>query len=134
LPCKEAFAEAADAGYKGYHLVLSPEKMATVETELADAKRASEEIGLGISSVEWRRQTESSTGLHEELEAAIEAAAALGAPRLVIGASSRPVNPSEMAMSIQKEADIFSEVLDSDKAQNIEVCIRMKPHTLAHDH
>jgi hypothetical protein len=37
-------------------------------------------------------------------------------------------------MAFQKEAQIISEVLDSDLAQDIEVCIKIQPQTLAHDH
>lgn len=129
--CKDAFTYAAEAGYQGYHLVLGS---SLKETELAEAKRASQEVGLGITSVEWVRQSQSSSDMKQELENAIEAAVALKAPKLVIGASARPVKPAEMTMYFQREAQIIGRALDSEKAQDIEVCIKIQPQTLAHDH
>jgi sugar phosphate isomerase/epimerase len=129
VPCKEAIALAAEAGFQGYHLILGPEM---TETDLEEVKRASQEVGLEITSVEWIRQA--SSGTREELEAAIDSATVLGSPRLVIETSPRPANPAEMTMSFQREAQIISGVLDSDRAQDIEVCIKIQPQTLAHDH
>ncbi len=134
LPCKDAIALAAEAGYQGYHLILRPEVAGTVETDLAAAKQAAEEVGLGISSLEWLRQTDSSSAFEEELGDAIEAAFTIETPRLVISASPRPAKPAALATALYQEAQIISNVMDRKKAQNIEVCLGIRPQTLAHDH
>lgn len=138
LPADEVMSLAKDAGYSA--IALDGERLpagASVERAL-EIHALAQEHGLEIAAYDPLVGRFAEAGVpsvaFEEAQAAARLSEALGCRRLIVHPSDRPRDPAALMEYLQAEADRIQKLVDEFQGGPIEICIAMRPGSLAHDH
>ena len=138
LPTGEVMRLAKDAGYSA--IALDGERLpADASVERAqEIHSLAQEDGLEIATYDplvGRFAEEGALPVaFEEAKAAARLSEAMGCRRLIVHPSTRPRDPVRLMECLQAEARGIQRLVDLFRERPLEICIAMRPGSLAHDH